>query len=206
MSYEALFPYLCGNHYFPPEIVKLEHGEVLVDCGAYDGDTILEFIKHLDNLSIHEFDAIYALEPDLENFISLQKLSEKVENLHCLNVGAWNQQAILQFSTEGTMNSAISNIGDSFIEVDSIDNILQGKRTTIIKMDIEGAELSALKGAEQTILNHKPKLAISAYHKANDLITIPQYIKSLVPEYKLYFRVHKPGTVDSVLYAVCDSR
>jgi hypothetical protein len=80
-----------------------------------------------------------------------------------------------------------------------------GGGVTFIKMDIEGSELNALKGAEQTIRKYKPKLAICVYHRAKDLITIPQYIKTLVPEYKLYFRAHKYGTYDFVLYAVCDS-
>ena len=79
------------------------------------------------------------------------------------------------------------------------------QRTTLIKMDIEGAELNALMGAEQTIRKHKSKLAICACHRANDLITIPQYIKSLVSEYKLFFRVHICGTIVSVLYAICIS-
>jgi hypothetical protein len=79
-----------------------------------------------------------------------------------------------------------------------------GAAATFIKMDIEGAEFNALKGAERTIRKHKPKLAVCVYHKAEDLITIPQYIKSLVPEYKLYFRAHLPGPFDYVLYAVCE--
>jgi hypothetical protein len=71
-------------------------------------------------------------------------------------------------------------------------------------MEIEGGELNALKGAARAKKKHKPKLAVCVYHKAEDLITIPQYIKSLGPEYKLYFRAHALGIIGSVLYAVCD--
>lgn len=69
-------------------------------------------------------------------------------------------------------------------------------------MDIEGSELMALKGAEQTIRRFKPKLAICVYHRVEDLITIPQYIKSLNPDYNLYFRKYWPNAVDAVLYAI----
>lgn len=69
---------------------------------------------------------------------------------------------------------------------------------------IEGAELEALKGASEVIVKDKPKLAISIYHKKEDLITIPQFIKSLVPEYKFYLKLHKCMTIDAVLYAIVD--
>lgn len=68
-------------------------------------------------------------------------------------------------------------------------------------MDIEGSELRALMGSEETIKKYKPKLAICIYHKREDLITIPQYIKIIVPEYKLYLRAHFPYVSETVLYA-----
>ena len=72
----------------------------------------------------------------------------------------------------------------------------------MIKLDIEGAELEALKGARETILRHKPKLAICIYNKPEDMIDIPLYIKELVPEYKLYVRHYTNTNDETVLYAV----
>lgn len=69
-------------------------------------------------------------------------------------------------------------------------------------MDIEGSELAALRGAEKTIKKSKPKLAICVYHKPEDLITIPQFISSLVPEYKFFLRHHQYISWDTVLYAI----
>ena len=69
-------------------------------------------------------------------------------------------------------------------------------------MDIEGAELESLQGARKTIRRDRPKLAVCIYHKPEDMIEIPLYIKELVPEYKLYIRHHSNSGTETVLYAV----
>ena len=100
------------------------------------------------------------------------------------------------------MLSMISDESNRYIEVDTIDNIAAGNVVTYIKLDVEGAELSALKGAEQTIRRYKPILGISIYHKERDLIDIPAYIQEITSEYAFYFRVHKKLAIDTVLYGV----
>ena len=67
---------------------------------------------------------------------------------------------------------------------------------------IEGAELEALKGAKETIQRDKPKLAVCIYHRPEDMVEIPLYIKQLVPDYKLYIRHHSNTAGETVLYAV----
>ncbi|MFI3174418.1 MAG: FkbM family methyltransferase [Bacillota bacterium] len=69
-------------------------------------------------------------------------------------------------------------------------------------MDIEGAELVALQGGEQTIKKYKPKLAICIYHKPEDVIELFAYIKNLVPEYKFYIRHYSNTQTETVLYAI----
>ena len=86
--------------------------------------------------------------------------------------------------------------------MDSIDNITAGDKVSFIKMDIEGAELDALKGAEQTIKKVHPKLAISAYHKFEDLLEIPQFIQVIDSSYKFYLRRHSHLVHELVLYAL----
>ena len=73
---------------------------------------------------------------------------------------------------------------------------------TFIKLDVEGFEAKALAGARNIISAFKPKLAICAYHKPEDLIVLPQTIKELHPDYKLYLRKHSYTYDDLVLYAV----
>jgi len=71
----------------------------------------------------------------------------------------------------------------------------------MIKMDIEGAEINALKGAKHIIQYTMPDLAICVYHKISDLWRIPNMLKQWVPEYKFYMRNHKERTLETVLYA-----
>lgn len=87
-----------------------------------------------------------------------------------------------------------------YIEINSNDNLLKNEKNVIfIKMDIEGEELLALNGAHNIIQRNRPKLAICVYHKRKDLITIPQYLKSLMPVYKFYLRAHRPCAHEIVL-------
>jgi hypothetical protein len=90
----------------------------------------------------------------------------------------------------------------SVVQADSIDHLLADWDVTFIKMDVEGSELRALHGAEHTIISKRPRLAICVYHKPEDLITIPQYIRSLLPEARFYLRSHTYGIVDKVLYVI----
>ncbi len=69
-------------------------------------------------------------------------------------------------------------------QLDSMD--FAADTDIFIKMDIEGSEMEALRGAEKLIRSRKPSLAVCVYHKENDIVDIPLYLKSLVPEYKLY--------------------
>ncbi|MCM1303087.1 MAG: FkbM family methyltransferase [Lachnospiraceae bacterium] len=69
-------------------------------------------------------------------------------------------------------------------------------------MDIEGAEMEALTGACKTIQKNRPKLAICIYHKYEDLYRIPMYVKSLVPEYRIYIRHYSDTPSETVMYAI----
>jgi FkbM family methyltransferase len=181
-------------------LVDLGSNEVFVDCGAYDGDTILQFHKAVGG----KYEKIIAFECDGRNYLKLQKTisSNHLDRVQVINKGVWTHEDTLYFNESGTATSTISGQGEVSIAVDSIDHLLEGARVTFIKMDIEGAELAALKGAEGILKRERPKLAICVYHKPEDLITIPQYLKSLVPEYRFYLRHHQYISWETVLYAV----
>jgi hypothetical protein len=92
------------------------------------------------------------------------------------------------------------------VDVDTLDNILAGVRPTIIKIDIEGLELDALKGGKHVIFNSRPILAVALYHKPNDIWQIPAYIHFLAPEYKIYLRRYAEECWEEVMYAIPKER
>ncbi len=113
----------------------------------------------------------------------------------------WSQKEELRFSKNGNAGSRITAHGATKIYVDSIDHMHAKVRVTLIKMDIEGSEMAALKGAEKIIKRDRPKLAVCIYHNPEDIFEIPFLIKKLVPEYKLYIRHHSDTYAETVVYA-----
>lgn len=188
--------------YFPDGMFQFTDHESYFDCGAFTGDTIAEFLKATGGSYRH----IWAAEPDRSNYEQLMKYvgENKLSNIDVVNKGIYGYAGRLPFHEDGSMLSMLSDDADNYIEVDTIDHIAGDHPVTYIKMDVEGAELMALKGAEQTIRSYRPVLGISIYHKERDLIDIPRYIKEIMPEYKFYFRVHKKLAIDTVLYAVIE--
>lgn len=195
-----------GNEYYDRELIVLKNISCIVDCGAYDGDTFFSFCENYEQATGHSYKGkAFLLEPDENNYQRLSDRNFGKENVIIKKLGAWEEKKVLHFDrSEGNpLGGKISEKGEISIAVDKIDNIVSEQdKVDFIKMDIEGSELNALKGAKHTIKNHCPILAICVYHKKEDLITIPQYIKSLCPNYKLYLRAHDRFSHELVLYAL----
>lgn len=203
-SYFTLFNQ--SGQYFDKDIIipRLSNNEVFVDGGSYDFYTSKCFIELCESHHI-AISKIYAFEPDEVLYDTCRKFEEKQELIEVFNYGLWSDNRTMYFSAlESTLgNSRIAEDGDISIEVVALDNIIpKNEKATFIKLDVEGAELEALKGAEKLIRSNKPKLAISIYHKLWDFIDIPIYLKSVVPEYKLYLRHYKVNSCDTILYCV----
>lgn len=167
------------------DILKLSKKERIVDLGAYDGDTIREFLACTDG----HYEQLLALEPDAKNFKKLEKNTASLEPITCLNLGAWKEKTTLLFNRKAGRNSKLGE-GGVPIEVDTVDHLCDFA-PTMIKMDIEGAELCAIEGAAQTIQKHHPKLYICAYHRNEDLFSIPLKVTELYDGYRVFFR-HVP--------------
>lgn len=187
------------NQYFPMDIFTLSKHECFVDGGAFDGDTITVFIETTNA----KFDAIYSFELDEINFRSLKENVKSMphnDKIILFNKGIWDSECEIAYSV-GNSDSCIGE-GAGRGCVVSLDRILLNERITYIKMDIEGAEPRALRGAQGIITAQKPKLAICIYHDFRHLWKIPLYLKELVPEYKIYLRHHTNLEYETVCYAV----
>lgn len=186
------------EQYFEDDIINLTKDEVFIDGGGYTGDTVISFLKKTNS----EFKRIYSFEPEKSKHEEFKKNFSSFENIELIPYGLWEKEDILSFDSQNDSSSCISESGDTHIQVTSIDEILHGDEATFIKMDIEGAELAALRGAKNTIRNYKPKLAICVYHKPLDIIEIPKLIKAMEPSYKLYLRHYSKFHSDTILYAI----
>lgn len=186
--------------YFDFSFLKPAGNDVFVDAGVFDGHDIYDFIDFCDN----KYNRIYGIEPDSRCYMESMAKLENVKNLTLLNKAVWDCETSLQFkeAPEIGSSSIISSIGSYSVDTIMIDSLMNQEIVTFIKMDIEGAELKALKGAEATIKKYAPTLIISIYHKPEDIIDIPAYILKLNPKYKLYIRHRSSYSFDeTVLYA-----
>ncbi len=182
---------ICGRQYF--DVFHPLEKEVFVDAGAYNGDSIQEFISWVGN---NDYKA-YAIELS-ENMCKVIK-NKEIPNVEIINAGAWNQNEDLIFS-EALRSAAVSNVGGR-VQGRTIDSIVDGNEVTFIKMDIEGAEYNALVGAENTIRKYKPRLAVCIYHKRDDILKLGGVILHLNPSYKFYIRHYTNCMWETVLYA-----
>lgn len=187
------------EQYFEKGIIHLNEDEYFVDCGAYDGDSAAAFIDALNRAGIHSYRKIISFEPDADNYKKL--CDRKLKNHLCLKKGLSDREEILCFSS-GMGTSSNFGDGSEYLEVTSIDKTLGDEQATFIKMDIEGFEMKAIHGAENVIKKNRPKLAICAYHKINDLFEIPELLLQYHSDYSLYLRAYEYRTTELVLYAI----
>ena len=196
------YEYNLGNIYFEKGIMIPKKGDVFCDIGAYDMWNTEQFIRFCP-----EYGYVYAFEADPVSFEKCQEniIERELFHTEVFNLGIWSQESEISFESAPNGEyggSRISKQGTSVVKTVALDNFLSDKKIDIIKMDIEGAELEALKGAKDIIERQKPCLCLSVYHKKWDVLELPLYIKSLNPGYKFYMRHHTFGIWDTVLYAI----
>ena len=191
-----------GHQYF--DVFEPKEHEVFVDAGCYDGITSVDFVKWCGG----KYDKIYAFEPCKDMMEKCKKTfdANDIKNYQLIDKATWSDNTEVYFSDDfGTAimgGSQVLESGNNKIKTAKIDDILQGNYVSFIKMDIEGSELEALKGARESIIKHRPRLAICIYHKSEDIFEIPSYILELIPDYKLYLRHYCSDIWETVLYAV----
>lgn len=190
-----------GRQYFDlKQLWEIEYKkEVFVDGGAFDGSTTKCFLNCLMS-KLNKEGFAFVCEPEEAFSNSISETLKNYENKYeLLRKGLWNETAILSFRQDN-VSSRIDVTGKESVEVDAIDNMIK-EPVSFIKMDIEGAEYEALCGAKNSIKKYLPRLAISVYHKKEDIIRLPQLVLKL-GEYDLYLRHYTLTEGDTVLYAL----
>lgn len=178
------------KHYFNLDLIPYCQNEVLVDLGAYTGDTVIDF---LDTYGINSYKKIYCYEITPSTISILKKNLSKYNNI-LFKEKACSNFIGNSYITENTESSSANKVGDSqngniSISVTTIDEDIKEK-ISIIKMDIEGDEQKALDGGRKHIINDSPLLLISIYHSNYDLFEIPNKIHEMNPNYNFYLRYY----------------
>ncbi len=193
---------ICGKQYFDFPLPGKD--EVFVDCGCLDMGTSMDFFRWCGG----DCSRIIAFEPDP---VSAERCSRNAKNwgldmTEIVQAAASDSNGTISFMANHMGSSKILEKGNTTVPTMKIDDALKGDRVTFIKMDIEGAEPAALRGAEETIRRWKPTLAISLYHKKDDVLTIPPLILSMCKDYTLYIRHYSNSMAETVLYAIPEGR
>jgi FkbM family methyltransferase len=195
------------NPFFQPDLLSENSDDVFVDCGAYDGDTLRTILAQ----GIGRFKRIIALEPDPLNYAKLRAWIESLETeaqarITSFPLAVSSSRGTLRFAGLGTEQSKASDSGSLEIQSATLDELLAEFSPTYIKMDIEGAEPDAIKGARSIIQRTMPVLAISAYHEPAHLWQLPLLIHSLADGYTFALRPHAQAAWDLICYAIPPSR
>ncbi|MGN3937953.1 FkbM family methyltransferase [Xanthomonas citri pv. mangiferaeindicae] len=192
--------------YFRSGLLQFGSTEKMVDCGASIGESLAGLI----GVTKGQFSRSWMIEPDRINIGTLTNVLRRYEgtslasriSLHGCGVGEVRDR--VPFNHEGGHGGFVKPSSEVFepadiIDIFPIDDVIDDA-PTFIKMDIEGSELSALKGAQGAISQCKPKMAISAYHRATDLLDLSDFALSLNPDYRIGLRHHTPDRWDTCLY------
>lgn len=188
---ENVFMHDYGLKHIPEEVIAYTKGKDFLDIGAFMGDTAILFAKK------YEPNKVYAYEPIDANHELLNRTitNNNIDNIEVINKGIGDKEEVVDiyFDPQELSNSSINSlITDNLtekqeIQITTIDEECKNRTIGLIKMDIEGAEFSAINGGAETIKRDKPVLLISLYHTGKDFFEIPPLLKKLVPEYSMRF-------------------
>jgi FkbM family methyltransferase len=170
--------------------------EVFIDVGACFGDTVKKVLA-----ATHwKYKAVHAFEPDSMNMAAMQRgIFPNLQDFHLHNMALSDAVGTMTFAETGTMGSHLDEAGGVQVRVSRLDDEVAD--ATFIKMDTEGHEMKVLQGARRIIGQSRPRMAITGYHYAGDLLGIAKLVHDIVPEYRLRLRHHSFWYYDTILYA-----
>jgi len=175
-----------------------EH-EIFVDAGAYDGETTVCFTKWAK----YGYDMVYLFEPDVSNeSICRNNLkAHHIDRYELYMEATGEKEERVNFNGGLMPGSSISENGENIANITTLDNVLNGRNVTFIKLDVEGFEAQTLMGGKNTIPKCGPRMAICAYHHPWDFVNLPLLIKEIAPDYQMAMRHYTTGEWETVLYA-----
>lgn len=218
LRYEGTGPDAMEDIYFPRDLFRLRDDEVFVDCGAFDGEAVARLAAHAGG----RFRRIVALEPDPASFTRVQDAvaalpPDTAARVTLLQAAVGATEGTASFTATGSVDSALTSPPSPdapsapasacvTVTVVTLDGTLSDPPPTFVKMDVEGGEADALRGGAALIARHAPLLAVSAYHRPEDVWELVLLISSIRPGYRFHLRPYMDACFDTVLYAVPEDR
>ena len=183
---QSVFDYKHGLPFLPKKALKFLNNKDFIDCGAYIGGSAIIFEKYYNPRKI------YAFEPEKENYAHMLNAIKfnDLKKVVPIEIGVGSKEEKVSFLPMQSLSKVISDDSDNKIEITTLDKYVFDRNLDVglIKMDVEGFELNALKGAERTINQFKPVLSLSIYHNAEQFINVIKFVKELALDYKIIIR------------------
>jgi FkbM family methyltransferase len=189
------FSLAIDRQYFE-DFLPLADGDVFVDGGGYDGQTTLQFAAW--NKAYRK---IYYFEPTPAMMDISRRRLAGLRDVHLIQKGLFSRKDRLRFNAEAGAASSLSATGQTEIEVTYLDDAVQ-EPITFLKLDIEGAEFEALKGAAVHIKSESPTMAVCIYHDQRDFWRVPLQILETNDCYNLYVRHYSESIRETVMFFV----
>jgi FkbM family methyltransferase len=170
-----------------------------VDAGAFDGDTAADFVAMTNG----RFGHLYLVEPDANN---ISRAEKRFTELSLSDRVTFRQEAIsdvrglMGFNALGSVGSSLDSGADDKVKTSLLSDF-DSEGQLYIKLDIEGAEIPAIGASIDFIASRRPILAISVYHRPDDLLDAMKLLEG-IEGYAFYVRCHGPAGEDLMLYAI----
>ena len=204
----VVYSFLIEQYFFDRGGVSIapEPGDYAIDAGGCFGDTALAFA-----IAVGAAGRVYSFEPmpGLRDVFcaNMRRNPDLAERIELFDRAVFDASGNTLTFADLSAGSRPQPGGTVPVSTVAIDDFVRGHdvpRVDFIKMDIEGSEREALRGAAETIRRFRPKLAISAYHRPDDLWALPALIRDIEPGYKLFFDHYTIHAEESIVFAVPD--
>ena len=196
----------CYRYKNDEKTISVLPGDIVIDAGVGWGDTC----AYLASLSDPEKGGhLYAFDILPDAFDALDKqinINPHLNNITQVQKALYNCDGKDFYSTDPSPGARLVDYETPYkttsITIDTFQLSENLHKVDFIKMDIEGAEREAIEGAKKTILQFKPKLAISVYHLWDDLLVIPNQINAIRDDYEFYLDCTTGFGGETILYCV----
>lgn len=199
-------PVTTDDRFFIPEVLDcLNHEERFIDLGAHTGSVTRRFCQ----LTGGRFSELCLIEPDRTSLEQLEVTMDELglcddSRLRVMDCGIAARTGMGRFYEGLDYASQLTPLGKRKLPVVALDDL--EFTPTFIKLHLEGGELDALKGAEQTLLSHRPIVVATSYHNAQGLWELPLWLMQTLPNYRFLLRLHSWCGTGAVIYALPNER